>query len=498
MKKFTHHLERLVSFCLCVLLVACSGEPQALPMTGAAAAVSGSPQHDTREAPEDLIARVGDQMITYSEINTMMNSSAIVGLSMPELGTPERDTVRLTLLDKHISANLLYLDARKQGLDQDPAYRQELVIFSDSILAALYRQRFVVESIDVTDAEIQDYFSSSIAPGTEFTEEVDAGIEATIRKDRFKEKMISLHQELREGVEVSVDEEELNPDYDEVRVDSTEVARVDGTVVIWGEVKGLLATPVNAGSMENRLKALHGFIDNRLMTRKAKAVGLQQDPAYQIRISEFSKTRLINLHRNRLLKEMEPTDGELATYFEVHRQQIMVPEVRDVQMVVVSTQEEAEGIKRRIKAGQLTLSKAAAEYSTAPGAAKTLGKIGWVSKGSGFPELDTVSFSLAPDEIGGPVESPAGWHLVKVLDMRDAAHESLEDEQARQETRRLLIRDRLNQYVIDLRNNDFPVELYEDTIARYSQQEIDWYQEAKKTRALSPEQVKEKIEKLRK
>ena len=498
MTKFTPHFKRPLLFCLCLLLVACSEEPQAVPTTGTAAAVSESPEQGARKDPDDMIARVGDQIITYSELNTMMNSSAIVGLSIPELGSPERDTVRLTLLDKHISANLLYLDALKQGVDQDPGYQRELNTFSDAILAALYRQRFVVESIDVTDAEIQDYFSNSIAPGTEFTEEVGAGIEATIRKDRFKAKMSVLHQELRDGVEVSVDEEELNPDDDEVRVDATAVARVDGTAITWGEVKGLLGTPVNAGSMENRLKALNGLIDNRLMTRKAKTAGLEQDPAYQARMREYRKTRLINLHRNRLLKEMEPTDGELATYFEAHREQIVVPEVRNVQMVVLKAQEEAEGIKQRIVSGELTMSKAAAEYSSTPDAAKTLGKIGWVSKGSGFPELDSVTFSLAPDEVGGPVESPSGWHLVKVLDMRDAAYESLEDDRARKETRRLLIRDRLNQYVIDLRKDDYDVEIYEKTIAKYSQAEIDWYQEAKKTRELSPDEVKEKIEKLRK
>jgi parvulin-like peptidyl-prolyl isomerase len=498
MKKFTHHPELLVPFCLCLLLGACSEDPKDVASGGTDAAVQESLEQGTSKDPDDLIARVGDQIITYSEINTMMNSSAIVGLSMPELGTPERDTVRLTLLDKHISANLLYLDALKQGVDQDPVYQQDLKLFSDAILASLYRQKFVVENIEVTDAEIQDFFDNSIALGTEFTEEVGAGIEATIRKERFKASMAALRLELREGVEVVVDEEELNPEDDEVRVDTTAVASVDGKTITWGEVKGLLGTPVNAGSMENRLKALNGIIDNRLMTRKARAAGLEQDPAYQARIREYRKTRLINLHRNRLLQEMEPTEGDLATYFEAHREQIVVPEVRDVQMVVLKTREEAAGIKQRIESGELTVSKAAAEYSTVPDSPKTLGKVGWVSKGSGFPELDKVTFALAPDEIGGPVESLAGWHVVKVLDMRDAAHESLEDDRARQETRRLLVRDRLNQYVIDLRKQDFTVEIYEDTIAKYSQQEIDWYQEAQKTRQLSPEEVKAQIEKLRK
>ena len=52
------------------------------------------------EPLNDVIARVGDQPITYSELNTLLNSSAIVGLSVPALGTPERNRVRITLLDK--------------------------------------------------------------------------------------------------------------------------------------------------------------------------------------------------------------------------------------------------------------------------------------------------------------------------------------------------------------------------------------------------------------
>ena len=45
-------------------------------------------------------------LITFNLINTMLNSSAVVGVSIPALGTPERDTVRITLLDKFVSANL--------------------------------------------------------------------------------------------------------------------------------------------------------------------------------------------------------------------------------------------------------------------------------------------------------------------------------------------------------------------------------------------------------
>ena len=125
------------------------------------AAVATPPQG----APRDTIARVGDQYITFSYISTMLNSSAIVGLSVPTFGTPERDQVRLTLLDKMISANLLYLDALKQGVDKTPGYREDMQRFSDAVLASVYKNNYVAGEIQVTDQEIQDYFENHIAAG---------------------------------------------------------------------------------------------------------------------------------------------------------------------------------------------------------------------------------------------------------------------------------------------------------------------------------------------
>src|ERR1700686_562474 len=57
------------------------------------------------QEPKDVIARVGDQTISLHEIDTMINSSSVVGLDIPPPGTPERNAARLSLLDKVISAD---------------------------------------------------------------------------------------------------------------------------------------------------------------------------------------------------------------------------------------------------------------------------------------------------------------------------------------------------------------------------------------------------------
>ena len=155
----------------------------------------------------DVVARVGDQDIHFSEINTMLNSSAVVGLSIPALGTPERDTVRIALLDKMVSANLIYLDALSKGLDKDPEYRNAMRRFENGILAGLYYQQQLVGDVSVSEEEIQAYYKDNIKEGTELTEELRTSTEAMLRKRKFEERREAVRGKLREDAEVIVNDD---------------------------------------------------------------------------------------------------------------------------------------------------------------------------------------------------------------------------------------------------------------------------------------------------
>jgi parvulin-like peptidyl-prolyl isomerase len=170
---------------------------------------------------------------------------------------------------------------------------------------------------------------------------------------------------------------------------------------------------------------------------------------------------------------LEPSEEQLQAYYEANRGTIMQPEFRKVQMVVVKTRDEAEEIKARIDAGDMTLYEAARDHSIDPAARQNLGEIGWVNKGKAVPALDAAIFSLGPGQLGGPVESPAGWHLVMVQDVREAKFDNLQDPPTRARARRTYIHDKLDEYVVELRKNEFPVEVYEDKLIELAQQEAD-------------------------
>lgn len=439
-------------------------------------------------AEDNVIARVGDQSITYSEINTMMNSSAVVGLSVPALGTPERQRAHVMLLDKVISANLLYLDALAKGTDKNPVYQQDLREFSDGVLASLYRKSHLYDDIQVTDEEIEQFGKESLAAGTAVTDDVRTQIEATLRKRKLDEAMATERDRLRTGIEVSLNRDDLAPADDDVRADSDILARYGKGAVTWGESEAQLRQAARRSelaqgrldAMEQRVEALNRIIDIRILADKARAEAMESDPVYRRRLEEYRKTHLINLQRSRVLAGFEPDDKTIDAYFDNNRKRIDQPEQRKIQMVVLKTREEADSIRSKIESGELTLFQAAAEYSIDPRAKESLGDMGWVTKGTGFPELDKLTFSLGPDELGGPVESPAGWHLVKVLDVRDAQFEDIHDENTRKFVRRTLMREKLNDYLVDLRLNHFKVEVDEARLNDLFKREAEWIAELEK------------------
>lgn len=60
----------------------------------------------------------------------------------------------------------------------------------------------------------------------------------------------------------------------------------------------------------------------------------------------------------------------------------------------------------------------ATKKSDDPGASARGGVIGWISHGQTFEEFDKAAFALKNGEVGKPVLSPVGWHIIKVLDRK--------------------------------------------------------------------------------
>jgi hypothetical protein len=349
----------------------------------------------------------------------------------------------------------------------------------------MYKSNVLIGDIPVSEEEVIAYYNSNISPESELNDDSKLAIEAMIRKQRLTELKNSMRERLRAGIDIKINEDVLSTKADVDRSDADIVASIGDKRITWGDVKVPMRGADYRATLaefyvdndEERMARLQEYIDNTLMADKAYAAGMDKDPEFIKRTAEYRKTHLINVHRANLIKKWQPTEDELKTFFVDNMDKISIPEARKVQMVVVKTKEEAESIKAEIDSGKITMFQAAQKYSIDPNAKRTLGEMGWVSHGTGFKELDDFTFNLEPEVISDPVESPAGWHLVKVLDVNDAQYQNFDDPQVQNLALRLYMRNKLNDYVIALRKNDFEVEVYEAELNRNFQKEADYIAE---------------------
>lgn len=437
------------------------------------------------DLPADAVASVGDEVITYSDLNSLINSSAMVGIAVPELGTPEREQFMLGLLDNMISANLIYLDARAKGIDRLASYTEDVNRFEDAMIASMYKSAVMIGEVKVSETEVLHFYNTQTSKEAELDDTMKMTIEAMIRQKKLDELNATMHDRLRENVDVVINDKVLSVEHDKKRSDAEVVATYNRHRITWSQVKDLMLVDRQSPMMSTyyvdndseRRNRLERYIDNAIMVMKGRAAEMDKDPDYLKHTAEYRKARLINEHRNGLIHSWNPSEEELKTYYDDNTDSFVVPEKRKLQMVVVNSREEAESIKNQIDANEITIYQAAQQYSIDPDAKRTLGDMGWVSQGADFEGLDEVIFGLEPEVISEPVESPAGWHLIKVLDVIAAQHDNLDDPRTRQLVFRAYMKDKFDDYVVGLRKNQFEVTIYNDELNRQFQNEADFITE---------------------
>ncbi|MCM8745124.1 peptidylprolyl isomerase [Thermomicrobium sp. CFH 73360] len=83
--------------------------------------------------------------------------------------------------------------------------------------------------------------------------------------------------------------------------------------------------------------------------------------------------------------------------------------------ILLATREAAEEALADIQGGA-DFATLARERSTDRDTAPNGGDLGWLPRGYMPPEFDEIAFALQPGEVGGPVQTIYGWHIIKVLE----------------------------------------------------------------------------------
>ena len=149
--------------------------------------------------------------------------------------------------------------------------------------------------------------------------------------------------------------------------------------------------------------------------------------------SQIMKMKLI---RRDLKSKLMVGDEEIGDYYRRHRADYEGKEaVRIRQLLVLSPRNASGETMVRLRADTASLlkrlndgepfEKLAAMYSQGP-AASSGGDMGFIEKGSMLPEVEQTAFKLGINDVSDVIESPVGFHIIKVVDKRGAGLKPLE------------------------------------------------------------------------
>lgn len=119
------------------------------------------------------------------------------------------------------------------------------------------------------------------------------------------------------------------------------------------------------------------------------------------------------------------SEGEIEDYFHQHRNEYKRDLRARVWQIVVSNRETAEKALARLKSGE-DFAKVAAEVSISPEARRG-GDLGFITRWIMPEPLDKTIFSLPVNTISPIVQSPYGFHILKVTDIQRAKEATLAD-----------------------------------------------------------------------
>ncbi len=198
-------------------------------------------------------------------------------------------------------------------------------------------------------------------------------------------------------------------------------AVVNGQVITQKEVEQRMArlNPAYRQALGGDSKRLlEEMIMETILIQEARRRGLERDVEVDKLVKEARRQILLGrlLEMIREGKGSDLGDADVAKAYEENKKFYVEPETFRASHVLVATEQEAQQVIDRLKAGE-DFVKVAQELSTDP--TKTRGgDIGYFSKGQLIPEFEQACEKLQPGEISGVIKTQLGYHVIRLTERK--------------------------------------------------------------------------------
>lgn len=230
-----------------------------------------------------------------------------------------------------------------------------------------------------------------------------------------------------------------------VKMDKQEITRADFEM----RIANMPAEYQNRFKTDQQKRELLDMIvQSNLMAAEARAGKIDKEKNMAIRLADAASGLLAQEYLKRLFDALpKVTDAEVSKYYESHAAEFKTPEMVNASHILIKTAQDAaqpELTKALDQARQIKaeldkggdFAKLAEKYSDDPGSKTKGGELGFFSRERMVPEFSQVAFALGPGQVSEPVKSRFGYHIIKIIDRREA--KQLDQKEATPQIRALL------------------------------------------------------------
>jgi peptidyl-prolyl cis-trans isomerase C len=228
------------------------------------------------------------------------------------------------------------------------------------------------------------------------------------------------------------------------------VARLNDAEVRRSEVLELIGTmPPQIRQMPMELvfpAMLDQLLSIKLLAAAGYAQGLQDSEEVKARVRQAEERAVQEAYLAARLDSAVTEEALRTRYQRFVEENPPQDEVR-ASHILVGTEEEAKRIIADV-AGGADFAAIAREKSIDPGSGPQGGDLGYFQQGDMVQPFADAAFTITPGSVGqSPVETQFGWHVIKVVDRRQATTPAFEEvqPQLRQEVQQEAITDLLQE-----------------------------------------------------
>lgn len=205
----------------------------------------------------------------------------------------------------------------------------------------------------------------------------------------------------------------------------TVVATVNGTAITLGE---MIATRASLPAQYQQLP--DDVLFNGILDQLVQQTALAQDS--EPKLTKRQKTQLANDHRSAIsafaleaIVKSAVTDAMLQAAYDERFKDFKAGTEYHAAHILVDSEEKANEIKAQIEGGVL-FADAAKTHGT-DGTAASGGDLGWFSSGMMVKPFEDAVVAMQPGELKGPVKTDFGFHLIQLIETRQAGKPALDD-----------------------------------------------------------------------